>query len=65
MHFQLTPLFQKNCPTDTIDPMEYPHIHCFNPMNLYLSIRYNSIINKICLFPNSPKYPVSDHKISK
>ena len=48
------------CPTDTVVPVGYYHIHCFNPTKLYLSIRYNRIINKICLFPNSPKYPVSD-----
>ena len=36
-----------------------------NPINLYLLIRYNRIINNIRLFPNSPKYPVSDHNISK
>ena len=27
-------------PTDTIVPVGYFHIHCFNPINLYLSMRY-------------------------
>ena len=34
-------------PNVTVVPMRYSHIHCFNPINLYLSIRYNRIINKI------------------
>ena len=58
-------LFQQNCPTDTIVPVGSSHIHCFGPINLYLTIIYNRIINNISLFPNSPKYPVSDHNISK
>ena len=40
-------------------------LHCLNPINLYLSIRYNRIINNVILFPNSPKHPVSDYNISK
>ena len=61
--------------TDTIVPAELSHwYHCysgifpyqlFKPVYLYLLIRYNRIIYKICLFPTSPKYPVSDHNISK
>ena len=49
-------------PTDTIVPVGSSHIHWFNPINLYLSIIYNRIINKICLFPNILKYPYLDHK---
>ena len=61
----LKPLFQQNHPTDTIVPVGSSHTNCFNPIYLYLSIRYNRIIYKLYLFPNSPKYPVSDHNISK
>ena len=61
----LTPLFQQNCPTDTIVPVGFSHINCSNPIYLYLLIRYNRIIYKPGLFPNSPKYLVSDHNISK
>ena len=61
----LTLLFQKNRPTDTIVPVGYSHINFLNPINIYISIRYNRIIYKLCLFPKSPKYPVSDHNISK
>ena len=52
-------------PTDIIVPVGFSCINCLNPINLYLSIRYNRIINNIRLFPNSPKYPVSDHNIFK
>ena len=31
-------------PYDTIVPVGYFHIHCFNPINIYPSIRYNRII---------------------
>ena len=61
----LTPSFQQNRPTDIIFPVGSSHINCFNPIYLYLSIRYNRIIYKLCLLPNSPKYPVLDHNISK
>ena len=61
----LTPLFQQNHPTDTIVQVGSSHINCFKYINFYLSIRYNRIIYKLCLFPNSPKYLVSDHNISK
>ena len=52
-------------PTDTVVPVGSSHIHCFNPIKLYLLIRYNRIINKIWLFPNSPKYPGLDYNFSK
>ena len=61
----LTPLLQQNYPTDIIVAVGSYHINCFNPIKLYLSIKYNRIINNIILFPNIPKYPISDHNISK
>ena len=52
-------------PSNTIVSMGSSHIYWFNPTKLYPLIRYNMIINNIRLLPNSPKYPLSDHNISK
>ena len=41
----------EKCPSDTVVPIGSSHIHCFNPINLYLSIRYNGIINNIRFSP--------------
>ena len=61
--FPLTPLFQKNLPTDTIVPEGSSHIHRFNYIKLYPLIVYNRIIKYILLFPKSPKFPFLDHHI--
>ena len=65
--------YNKSCRTYGYEKTSQWH-HCsigifpyplIQPYNLYLSIRSNRIITNIILFPNSPKYPVSDHNISK